>query len=158
MSRGQPIPRLTTHPARCGVGSHVQVLLSGVAASLLRRSGLVNAPPKNTGPNSLNLDCVPVPNDGLRYGGLMSEIPASSTASAIPRRGNPSSCSLIFQTTDCPKSDYNGFGTYVFGAPILPNKQRMSNGVSGGWFAGVHARFPFLQFARAAWKDTLEVT
>lgn len=100
VSTGQPSPRLTTDAARYGVGSRVQVPLSGVATSLLRRLGrMLNALPKSTGPDSFSLGCAPLPNGGLRNDGLMNETPASSAAGASLQRGPNPEFNLISQTT-----------------------------------------------------------
>lgn len=88
----RPIPRSecispVTEP-RC---TSSRVPLSGLLASLLLRAGrMLNAAPKSTGPETLNLFCAPLPNGGLSYVGLVSETPASYSASAIPCGGSSS--------------------------------------------------------------------
>lgn len=80
--------------------TYLQVLLSGVVASLLLRPGrMLNVPSENTGPDSLSLGCAPLPNGGLRYVGLMSEIPASYAASASLGAGSYSELQSDFQVT-----------------------------------------------------------
>src|SRR5687768_15096808 len=79
---------------------NAQVPLSGVVASLLLRLGrMLNVMPKSAGPDSLNLSCAPLPNGGLEYVGLVSEIPASYAASTSLITGCFQNLSLIFQTT-----------------------------------------------------------